>query len=241
MKTISPLASLFLILFFIVSVASAEDTKRPDEISYIGTVISTQTAGKYTYIKLDEQGKEVWLATLPLNVSVGDKIEYMGGDVMKDFHSKGLDKTFDSIRFVIRIRVLNENSLKDKKVISDDEYHKSIPGKKQTVSKPKSSEILKAADGKTINEIISERDELKDKEVTLRAKVMKVSKNILGKDWVTLQDGTGVSPEDRLIATTTEAVNTGDVLSVKGTVITDVNFGTGYSYKVMIENAKFTK
>ncbi|MEF9425915.1 MAG: hypothetical protein L0956_01590, partial [Candidatus Mariimomonas ferrooxydans] len=100
MKTISALASLFLILFFIVSVASAKDTKRPDEISYIGTVISTQTAGKYTYIKLDEQGKEVWLATLPLNVSVGDKIEYMGGDVMKDFHSKGLDKTLDSIRFV---------------------------------------------------------------------------------------------------------------------------------------------
>ncbi|MEF9475509.1 MAG: hypothetical protein L0958_02185 [Candidatus Mariimomonas ferrooxydans] len=230
-----------MILFFTVSVASAKDTKRPDEISYIATVISTQTAGKYTYIKLDEQGKEVWLATLPLNVSVGDKIEYMGGDVMKDFHSKGLDKTFDSIRFVIRIRVLNEDSLKDKQVIPGDEYHKNIPGKKQTVSIPKSSEIVKAEDGKTINEIISERDELKDKEVTLRAKVMKISRNITGKNWVTLRDGTGVSPDDKIIATTSEDVNIDDTLLVRAIVKTDIDLGSGYKYKVLLENAKFTK
>lgn len=241
MKTINVIASLFLILFFTIPDASPKDAKSSEEKPHIGTVTFTQTAGNYAYIKLDEHGKEVWLATQPLNVSVGDKIEYMGGYVMKNFHSKGMKKTFDSIFFTDRIRVLNEDSLKDKQVIPDDEYLESIAGKKHTVSIPKSSEIVKTADGKTINEIISEKDQLKDKEVTLRAKVMKVSKNIMGKNWVTLRDGTGVSPDDKLIATTSEDVNIGDIITAKGIVKTNVNLGSGYKYRVLLEDAKFTK
>ncbi|MEF9427410.1 MAG: hypothetical protein L0956_09690 [Candidatus Mariimomonas ferrooxydans] len=169
------------------------------------------------------------------------EVVWSGGVLMKDFHSKAMEKTFDYILFVTRIRVL-QNSPSEKKVeMPDDEYHKDIPGTGQAVPLPQKGEIVIAEGSRTIKDIFSEREHLKGNEIILRAKVIKVSKNILGKNWVTLQDGTGISPDDRLIATTTETVNTGDVLTVKGTVITDVNIGAGYSYKIMIENAVFSK
>lgn len=229
-------------MFFAVSGLSAEDSKRPEEISHIGTVTYTKTAGKYTYIQLDENGKEVWLATMPIKVSAGDKVEYIGGLLMKDFHSNAMNKTFDSILLITRIRVLNENSPTEQQDIPDDEYHKNIiPEKKNAVSIPKRGEIVKVENGKTIEEIFLERGELRDKEITLRAKVIKVSSNILDKNWITLHDGTGIPPDDKLIAITSENVNVDDILTVKGIVKTDVNIGAGYSYKVLLEDAKFTK
>ncbi len=251
MSNISKKAIVVLfILFFVAPELSAEDVKdvkRPEEKSHIGTVTYTKDTGNYTYIKLDEQGKEVWLATSTLKVSVGDKVEYIGGLLMKDFHSKAMDKTFDFILLVTRVRILNEDSLKDKQPIPSedakrpDEYHKNLSENKSTLSIPKSGEIEKAEDGKTIEEIFSERKQLKDKVVTVRAKVMKVSKNILGKNWVALQDGTGVLPDNRLIATTLESVNIGDIITAKGIIRTDVDIGTDYKYKVLLEDAKFTK
>jgi hypothetical protein len=77
--------------------------------------------------------------------------------------------------------------------------------------------------------------------VTVRAKVMKFNENILGKNWVTLQDGTGVSPDNKLIATTLESVNIGDIITAKGIIRTDVDTGADYKYKVLLEDAKFTK
>ena len=91
MNIIKTAVVVLFILFFAasgLSVEDAKDAKRPkppEEKSHIGTVTYTKNAGGYTYIKLDEQDKEVWLATLPLNISAGDKVEYTGGDVMKDF------------------------------------------------------------------------------------------------------------------------------------------------------------
>lgn len=238
---------VLLILPVYVSGVSAEDArpsksvKRPMEKSHIGTVEQTQNAGKYTYLRLNEDGREVWLATFPIVISVGDKVEYTGGSLMKDFYSKALDKTFDAIIFVTRIRALNKDSLKEKQPVPADEYHKSPSLTKKAVSSPDSSEIVKADNGKTIEKIFSEIEQLKDTEVIVRGRVMKVSKNILGKNWITLQDGTGVSPDDTLIVTTSEIVNTGDILTAKGIVKTNVNLGSGYKYRVLLENAKFTK
>ncbi len=241
MNIIKTAVVVLFTLFFAAPELPAEDAKRPEEKSHIGTVTYTKNTDRYTYIKLDEQGKEVWLATLGMKVSVGDKVEYIGGLLMKDFHSNAMDKTFDFILLVTRVRVLKEVSLKDEQPIPSDEYHKNLPGKEHALSMPKSGEILKAEGDKTIEEIFSEREQLKDKVVTVRAKVMKVSKNILGKNWVTLQDGTGVLPDNRLIATTLESVNIGDIITAKGIIRTDVDMGAGYKYKVLLEDAKFTK
>ena len=69
---------------------------------------------------------------------------------------------------------------------------------------------------------------------------MKVSTNIMGKNWITLQDDPGIAPNNRLIATSVEVVGIGDLVVVKGVVHTNVALGSGYNYSVLIEEATFT-
>ena len=70
---------------------------------------------------------------------------------------------------------------------------------------------------------------------------MKVSKNILGKNWITLQDGTGTAPENTLLATSAELAEIGDLVTAKGMVNIDVDLGSGYKYKVVLEETTFSK
>ena len=70
---------------------------------------------------------------------------------------------------------------------------------------------------------------------------MKVSLNIVGKNWITLQDGTGTAPDNRLIATSSEVVSVGDLVTVKGVVHTNVDLGSGYTYSVLLEEATFSR
>lgn len=238
MKTFKLLGAAFLAAMLQASAGLAAD-----DATHKGTVTFAQNAGGYSYMKIKESGKEVWLAALPMKVSVGDEIEYTGGDVMSNFQSKAMNKTFDAIRFVSRIHVVGKETPKagmPKDAMPKDEVHKGIKASKETLP-PRQGDIAKPKDGKTIGEVFSEKEKLKGSKVVLQAKVMKVSRNILGKNWVTLADGTGKLPDDRIVATTMESPSVGDIVMAGGILKTNVDLGAGYQYKVILEDAKFTK
>ena len=70
---------------------------------------------------------------------------------------------------------------------------------------------------------------------------MKVSKNIMGKNWITLEDGTGTAPGNKLIATSTSVAEIGTLVTVTGVIHSNVDLGSGYNYKVLLEEASFTQ
>ena len=82
---------------------------------------------------------------------------------------------------------------------------------------------------------------MSDQTVGLRARVIKVNENIMGKNWITLQDGTGTAPNDKLLATSLESVAPGETVTVRGVVRNDVDLGSGYRYNVLLEEAIFTQ
>ena len=223
MKTVRFIVALLATISVAVPGLSAEEKINA------GTVIFIKNVGNYSYIRLKEDGKKVWLAASPMEVSVGDNVEYTGGDVMKKFESKAMNKTFDEIRFVTRIRVVRNGLLPDNQAMAS------------VAPVPKKGEIKKTGKEKTVEEIFSGREQLKDRPVTLRGKAIKVSRNILKKNWITLSDGTGTAPDDRIVAVTTDLVTPGDVATVTGTLKTNVNLGAGYKYKVLIDEAEFAK
>ena len=200
-----------------------------------GTVAETLDSGGYVYIRLEDG---VWIAANTFAVSKGDNIEYSGAMEMNEFHSKSLDRTFESILFV------SEAGL-----VGDDDVVKApvaLPGNADRVAKPVApqapapGEIKPLAEGKTIAEIFIESDKLKGQMVSLNAKVIKINKHIMGRNWITLQDGTGTEPKHKLVVTSQEVVSPGDIMTVKGTVNTDVELGHGYHYDVMLEEATFS-
>ena len=99
------------------------------------------------------------------------------------------------------------------------------------------------ADGKTVAEVVTGKDALKGKTVTIHGQVVKAAHGILGKTWIHLQDGSGspaASTHD-IVVTTTDEVAVGDVVYAKGTVQTNVDIGSGYKYAVLVEGVKVRK
>ena len=77
----------------------------------------------------------------------------------------------------------------------------------------------------------------------MRGKVVKYTPEVMGKNWIHLRDGSGsrASKDDDITVTTTSAAAIGDVIVVKGVVKTNRDFGAGYTYPVIIEDAKVSK
>lgn len=71
----------------------------PQATPVTGTVVETFESGGYSYVALDQGGQRTWVASPPVKVAVGQKVSFNPGMVMRNFTSKSLNRTFDSIVF----------------------------------------------------------------------------------------------------------------------------------------------
>jgi hypothetical protein len=104
------------------------------------------------------------------------------------------------------------------------------------------SGIAKAEGGKTVAEVFAEKAQLAGKTVVFRGKVVKTNPNIMGRNWLHVRDGSGGEGANDLTVTTAGEVvpNVGDTVLVSGSVVLDKDFGMGYQYDVIIEDAEVT-
>jgi hypothetical protein len=104
--------------------------------------------------------------------------------------------------------------------------------------------IERVEGGETIGAIFEHKAELVGREVTVRGKVVKSNSGILGRNWIHLRDGTsGPEGNDDLTVTsptTTTAAEVGDTVLVRGIVAVEKDFGYGYRYDLIIEDATIT-
>ena len=96
------------------------------------------------------------------------------------------------------------------------------------------------ADGKSIAALHGEKQSLVGKEVIVRGKVVKFTANVMQKNWVHLRDGTGTGETADVTLTTSAVVALGDIVVAKGRLVIDQDFGSGYRYAILIENAGVT-
>jgi hypothetical protein len=203
-----------------------------------GKVIETMNTGGYTYVHVDTGSNKIWAAAPQFQVKVGDDVVVPQGMLMSNHHSKTLDRTFDSIYFVGSVQVGAGSAA------GGATLPPTHPGMGGSAAAPATdvdlSGIAKADDGYTIAEIFAQKSELSGKPVTLRGKVVKFTADIMNKNWVHIQDGTGEFGANDLTVTTAATVKVGDTVLVGGTLTTDKDFGYGYQYAVLIEDAEFT-
>lgn len=208
--------------------------------SCTGPVLETTDAGGYTYVKLGCGGNEVWAAGPQTALNVGDVVSVDENMVMEDFFSKSLDRTFDSILFVTSFDVAGQpvaGGLSANPAIADP--HKS-PVPPSSAPALDFSGIQRVEGGKTVAEIYAGKNDLSGKNVQVRGKVVKFTPGVMGKNWIHLQDGTGVPTANDLTVTTSATVKIGDIILVNGPVELDKDFGFGYQYDVLIVDAGIT-
>ena len=187
-------------------------------------------ANKYTYFKVDENSNERWVAVTKTDANVGDVYYYDEAMQMNNFHSRDLDKTFDVIFFINQI---------SKMPFSESNAGGMPPhsGKVQTKQRGNLS-IDKEEDELTIAQIFANSSAYAQKEVKIRGKVVKVNKDVMGKNWIHIQDGTKTGDSYDLTITSQDLPSVNDEVIFKGIVSIDRDFGSGYYYDVILEDAE---
>ncbi len=90
---------------------------------------------------------------------------------------------------------------------------------------------------KTVAAINKDKAALAGQTISAQGKVVKVNNGIMGRNFVHVQDGTGEAGSDKLIVTSKQTANVGDQVTVSGVVVLNRDFGGGYTYPLLIEEA----
>lgn len=214
-----------LILFAALCAATMVGPETAVAFDRTGVVVTTMNAGSYTYLEVQTNANRYWAAVPQMELTVGDQVDVAPGSEMKSFFSPTLNRTFDSIIFTSSVKVLGKEASADKSSTSKPPVRQTQAG---------SNEF------KTVEQVYADRDRLKGKQVQVRGKVVKFTPGILGKNFLHIQDGTGKEGTNDLTVTSQQAATIGDKVTISGILDTDKDFGAGYTYKVILENAKIT-
>ena len=208
-----------------------------------GKVLETMDASGYTYVQVDTGSETFWAAAPQFAVKVGDDVVVPEGMPMPNFSSKTLDRTFDMVYFVPSVLVGGAENLAGEMPPGHVPVMNGEATKGSTTVETTDvdlSGITPAAGGQTVGDIYAKKAELGGKPVKVRGKVVKFSPQIMGKNWIHIQDGTGDAGANDLTVTTSATANTGDTVVISGTLSLDKDFGYGYAYGVIVEDAEVT-
>jgi hypothetical protein len=218
--------------------AAAGSMQGTAEGSLSGVVVETTNASRYTYVQIDTGKEKIWAAGPVFAVKVGDRVTVEGGMPAKNFKSKVLNRTFPDLTLAGSITLAGGECPSHAEGAGKmPAGHPSITGKGEMAAAPDMAVIQKPEGGKTVAEIWSDKAALSGKTVLVRGKVVKVTPKILGMNWLHLRDGSGAEGSNDLVVTTKAEVKAEDVVTVSGTLNTDKDFGSGYKYDVILENA----
>lgn len=227
-----------------------EKSQVPKDIFY-GKVLEIKGVMGYKYLKVDENGTEHWVAIANAPVAVNDTIGYDKKTIMHDFESKSLDRKFEEIIFASEVYLPQKadkpKSMKEMLGLDTQSSHAKDPHKgmgrgisPEEDEKPAKPFVKK--DTYTIEEVHMWRKSLEGQIISLEATVYKVSPQIMKLDWVHLGDGTGNEKkltDDLTFTAASTHVKSGDKVIAKGKVVVNKDFGYGYFYKVLIQDASF--
>lgn len=190
-----------------------------------GVVSEVLSVERYTYLHVTRAaGEAFWAAVPTADVAVGDRVALADASRMDDFDSPSLNRRFETVYFgTLDLATGGEPA------------GAAGPAHGQASAKVAIGAI--PATGTTIADVAKRRE---GDHVRLAAQAVKVTPNVLDRNWVHVQDGSGDASAGThdLLITTTASVNVGDVVFIEGTVRRNKDLGSGYRYELLIEDAQ---
>ena len=232
-KIIVTIVLLILVVFFIVTTCFRVGEKAKPKDLPPGThgVIVTEVVqtSNYTYLQVEEIKNKFWIAVVKSENKPGDSIYYSQAFEMKNFESKELGRTFPSL-FLVQDP---SNKLVAPKVAAPA---KLTPQKGEIIRRPGIS-VVTPPGAITIADLYKNLGNFKGKTVIIRGTVVRSNYQIMHKNWLHIQDGTDNSGKFDLTVTTRDSLTVGNTATFKGIISLNKDFGYGYSYDVIMEEA----
>jgi hypothetical protein len=203
-----------------------------------GTVLETMDSGGYTYVFIETDNDQRWMATRQTAVQVGDKVQAFPGMPMTEFESKSLNRTFDVVYFLDGLENLSAPT--SPAAQPSGELPAGHPNIDSAIETPATdTNVAELKPGQNIAYVYANKDSLASQQISLRGKVVKYNEGILGWNFIHIQDGSGDAADGSNDLTVTSKATTamGETVVVTGTIILDKDFGAGYRFPLLIEDA----
>lgn len=195
-------------------------------------VKTVEQVANYTYLEVKAKGPAYWVALPTTEIAVGSVVSFRGGMLMEDFNSKELNRTFDKILFLEGLEGDSPSGM--------DMMAGSSSGSKLQVEKLETN--VEAMEGSvSIGDIYADPAKFEGKTIIVSGEVAKYNPAIMNRNWIHVQDGTEFEGKYDLTITSAEPFEVGQVVSIQGVLALNRDFGAGYSYEVILEQATAVK
>ncbi len=200
---------------------------------YVSVMVKeVEQVGSYTYLLVKAKGPEYWIAVSSIDAHPNETYQYQGGLLMQNFYSKELDRTFDEILFL--------DNIIGKSISSTMQIKDVTPGSMVKIEKSDVS-VEAIAGAITIAELYANPGKYEDKIIRVSGEVTKFNPAIMERNWVHIQDGTEHDGKYDLTVTSVEVFEVGSTVTVDGILKLNLDFGYGYSYEILLEQASAVK
>ena len=209
-----------------------------------GKVLERIDAAPYCYLRIQTAQGEVWAAVPEAKIEKGTEVTVANPMIMNNFESKTLNRTFAAVYFGT---LAPAGGAPAAPAVTPGMAPGAAPAPHGTPA-PAPLEVGKidkasGPDAQTVADVWAKKGSLKEKSVSIRGKVVKYNAGVMGKNWLHLQDGSGDPAKGThdITVTSQDMAAKGDVVTVKGVVRVDKDFGAGYTYAIIVEDAKVAK
>ena len=194
------------------------------------TVVDSLVTPRYVYLKVKEGPRSYWISTWKMPVKKGDVFYYKDGILKLNFYSKEHNMYFDTLYLISKIskapvfaktNAIDKVKTKKKGGSTKSEIDKKI--KRNTVA---------------LSKLLSQPEKYKGKIIKVKGKCTKVNTNIMGKNWVHIQEKDKSGKVYDLVVTTTGPATVGEECYFEGKIDTKLDLGAGYFFDIIMQDAK---
>ncbi|MEZ2416073.1 hypothetical protein ACA086_14005 [Muriicola sp. E247] len=187
---------------------------------------------KYVYVLVEEDGRSFWISSGKQQLKKGETYYYNEAILKTQFESKEHNRVFDTLYLVTSL-IPEEHGKGVHGLSSGKVGDKQLEIVKKSIVEEQDSTAVFAGRIR-IADLVTDPEKYAGKKIELEGICTKVNMGIMGRNWVHLQDG---SKDDYdLVITSTETVDPGTEITIQGIVQLNVDFGSGYTYPILVEN-----
>jgi hypothetical protein len=202
-------------------------TESGKSVSHKVVVEDVVQTKKYTYLNVvEEKLPPYWIAISKAEVEKGETFIYTGGLKMRGFKSAELDRIFDEL-----ILVSNISRMGSSQPLMVNEGMKD-----QTTEVKNPEKIVPVKGAVPIAELLANPAKYEGKVITVTGRCTKVNHQIMNRNWIHIEDDSKKPKE--LTITSQEIITLGSVGVFEGKIALNKDFGAGYRYDIIMEEAR---
>lgn len=215
----------------IPSLSEASSSPAVTENQHKVTVNEVLNTERYTYLQVEEEGEKYWIAISKREVAEGDTYYFKGGLMKKNFFSQEFNRVFETLYLVSNFWKQPSGS----EAALDEAFAQMNTAQGAPNLEVQPGDIQLAEGAIPLAELIANKTQYSNQLVKVTGKCVKVNPMIMNRNWVHLKDGSGEGVD--LTVTTAEQIPLGAVVTLEGTIALNKDFGAGYRYDIIMEEA----